>query len=387
MKMKLVLKDDEPVYQHARRISPSEKEIVNRQIDEWIENGIVQPSTSDYASPIVLVRKKNRSYRLCVDYRTLNKKIVKDCYPLPLIEDLLDALQRARVFSTLDLRDGFFYVDIDKSSRKYTAFIVPDGHYEFCKVPFGLCNSPAIIQRFINMVFKKLIQEDVVLTYMDDLIIPSIDMKGGLKQLRKVLEVAGRARLNINWRKCNLLRADVEFLGHRVGNGCVRPSSSKVDAVQRFPIPTNVRQVQSFLGLSGYFWKFIPEYSKIARPLTNLLKSNVDFQFGNAEEEAVNRLKIMLTREPVLALYRVAAETQLHTDASKHGFGATLLQRGIKDQCFHPVYYASGTTTAAEEKYASYHLEVLSIVKALKKFRSYLLGIPFTIVTDCRAFT
>lgn len=387
IRMKILLKDDEPIYQRARRMSPGEREVVNTQIHEWIERGIVRASTSDYASPVVLVRKKNGSHRLCVDYRALNKKIIKDRYPLPLIDDQLDALQGARVFSTLDLQDGFFHVELDESSRKYTAFIVPDGHYEFCRVPFGLCNSPAVFQRFINTTFKELIREGIALAYMDDLIVPSLDLNDGLDRLRKVLNVTSRSGLNINWKKCNFLQTKVEFLGHQIEDGCVRPSSGKVDAVRRFPDPVNVRQVQSFLGLSGYFRKFVPGYSKIARPLTNLLKADAEFRFEDTERNAFEQLKMALTKEPVLSLYRSGAETQLHTDASQQGYGAILLQRGSEDQCFHPVYYASGTTTPAEKKYASYDLEVLAIVKALKKFRSYLLGIPFTIVTDCRAFT
>lgn len=173
------MRDDEPIYQRARRLSASEKEIVNAEINEWIRDGIVQSSVSDYASPVVLAKKKDGSLRLCVDYRQLNKKIFKDRYPLPLIEDQLDSLQEAKLFSTLDLKNGFFHVSIDEQSRKYTAFIVPDGYYECLRVPFGLCNSPASFQRFINIVFKDLIREKVVLTYLDDLIIPSTDYKSG----------------------------------------------------------------------------------------------------------------------------------------------------------------------------------------------------------------
>jgi len=174
--MSIVLKDEEPVYQRARRLAPIEREKVNEHISEWIRDGIAQPSLSDYASPVVLVEKKDGSTRLCVDYRQLNKKIVRDRYPLPLIEDQLDLLQNARYFSTLDLKNGFFYVPLDKDSIKYTAFIVPDGHYEFLKVPFGLCNSPSVFQRFINNIFKNAIREKIVLTYLDDLIIPSVDV-------------------------------------------------------------------------------------------------------------------------------------------------------------------------------------------------------------------
>ncbi|XP_043496455.1 uncharacterized protein LOC122520459 [Polistes fuscatus] len=331
VKMSIVVKDNEPVYQRARRLSQSQKDIVNQQIQEWMEEGIVQPSLSEYASPIVLVEKRDGSFRLCVDYRKLNQKIVKDRYPLPLIEDQLDQLQGANYFSTLDLKNGFFHVSIEEESRKYTAFIVPDGHYEFLKVPFGLCNSPSVFQKYINAVFRDLTRQKIVLTYLDDLIIPSINSDDGLERLKIVLDTASQAGLQI-------------------------------------------------------FRKFIPHYSLIARPLTDLLKLDAKFTFGEEQENAFIQLKEILVEKPVLSLYRVGAETQLHTDASMHGYGAILLQKSEKDNAWHPIFYASGKTTPAEKKYRSYELEVLAIIKALKKFRVYLLGISFKIITDCRAF-
>lgn len=356
------------------------------KVDEWIRGGIVQPSLPEYASPVVLAKKKDGLLRLCVDYRQLNKKIIKDRYPLPLVEEQLDLLQGAKYFTTLDLKNGFFHVPMDEQSRKFTAFIVPDGHYEFLRVPFGLCNSPAIFQRFINIVFKKLIQDKVILTYMDDLIISSIDCETGVEGLRTTLKVASKAGLVINWRKCQFLQERVEFLGHVIENGHVSPSERKTEAVRKFPKPSSVKQVQSFLGLSGYFRKFIPRYSTIARPLIDLLKANSKFEFGEKERESFTRLQEILCNSPILSLYTIGAETELHTDASMHGYGAILLQRGRSDNAMHPVYYSSDKTTPAEERYTSYELEVLAIVKALKKFRIYLLGIPFKIVTDCRAF-
>lgn len=387
VRMTIVLKDDEPVYQKARRLPQVERDVVNAQIRDWEEQGIVRPSNSEFASPIVLVGKKDGSRRLCVDYRMLNKKIIRDRYPLPLIEDQLDQLQGAKIFSTLDLKNGFFHVRMDESSIKYTSFVVPDGQYEFLRVPFGLCNSPSVFQRFINAVFRELVGKGIVLIYMDDLIVLSNDETTGLKNLRIVLEVAGQAGLSINWKKCCFLQRKVEFLGHIVEDGTIRPSERKVKAVMCFPEPQNIRQVQAFLGLSGYFRKFIREYSRIARPLSNLLRANAVYQFGDIEKNAFRQLKIALSERPVLHLYRPGAETELHTDASKHGYGAILLQRNAEDQFLHPVYYASGKTTPAEERYTSYELEVLAIVRALKRFRVYLLGIPFKIVTDCRAFS
>ncbi|XP_076638793.1 uncharacterized protein LOC143350658 [Colletes latitarsis] len=386
VEMAIILKDEEPVYQRARRLSAVERDEVNAHIREWLRDGIIQPSLSDFASPVVLVRKKVGSSRLCVDYRQLNRKVIKDRYPLPLIDDQLDALQGARVYSTLDLKNGFFHVAIKPESRKYTAFIVPDGQYEFLRVPFGLCNSPALFQKFINTVFRTLINEKVMLTYLDDLIVPSVDIESGLEKLYRVLETASEVGLVINWKKCQLLQTKVEFLGHLIENQTVRPSELKTRAVAAFRRPTSTREVQSFLGLTGYFRKFVSHYSLIARPLTDLLKSGEKFRFESEHLLAFEQLKQALANKPVLKLYRVGVETELHTDASKFGFGSILLQRDSVDGALHPVYYASGKTSTAEANYTSYELECLAIIKSLRKFRVYLLGIPFKIVTDCRAF-
>lgn len=225
-----------------------------------------------------------------------------------------------------------------------------------------------------------------MLTYLDDLIIPSGDRDTGIRNLEIVLKIASEAGLIINWEKCCFLQSKIEFLGHIVENGQVYPSIHKVEAVRKFPELTNVKQVQSFLGLSGYFRKFIPNYSIIARPLSNLLKSNTKFQFAAKEKEAFIHLKEVLCNKPVLHLYKLGAQTELHTDASADGYGAILMQKGDDDK-FHPVYYSSGKTTPAEQRYTSYELEVLAIVKALVKFRVYLLSIVFKIVTDCSAFS
>lgn len=243
IKMRLVLKDEEPVYQRAHRLSPFEKDEVKSHIRELLQDNIIQPSLSGYASPVVLVKKKDGSTRLCTDYRKINAKIVKDRYPLPLIDDQLDALKGARIFSTLDLKNGFFHVPLEIESRKYTAFITPDGHYEFLYAPFGLCNSPAVFSRYIKAAFRDLIEERVVLVYMDDFVIPSANYEDNLKRLEDVLRVAAQYGLNINWRKCSFLRTKIEYLGHIVEDGSIRPSERKTEAVTKFPQPTNVKQV------------------------------------------------------------------------------------------------------------------------------------------------
>ncbi|GFV96508.1 retrovirus-related Pol polyprotein from transposon 17.6 [Trichonephila clavipes] len=383
--MRIILKDDIPVYQPARRLSFSENQDVNKQIDEWLEQGIVRPSSSEYASPIVLVKKKDGTTRLCVDYRRLNRKLVKDRFPLPLIEDVLDRLQGAKVYTTLDLKNGFFHVDVNEDCKHLTSFVVPDGQFEFNKVPFCLSTSPSVFQRYVYSIFRELMQKSIVIIYMDDLVIPAKDEKEGLEKLREVLEVASKYGLEMKFKKCQFLRRKVEFLGHVVENGTIRPSIAKTIAVKKFPVPTTVKQVQSFLGLTGYFRKFIPAYSQIAKPLSDLTRKDNPFMFDQPQMEAFEKLKKLLTESPVLSIFQQGRTTELHTDASQQGYCAVLLQEA-EDGKLHPVHYMSQKTTPAEEKYSSYELEVLAVVNALKKFRTYLLGNHFKIITDCSAF-
>lgn len=346
----------------------------------------MRPCFSEYASPIVLVSKKDGSKRICIDYRRLNAKIVKDRYPLPLIEDQVQKLNSSKVFCTIDLRNGFFHVPVEDSSRKYTAFITQSGTYEFLKTPFGLCNAPAVFQRFINCIFHELIKNKMVLAYMDDLIIPGRSEIECLTNLKKVLQLSAEYGLEINWKKCQFLTTKVEYLGTIIENGKMTPSEDKIMAVKKMKNPTNIKQLQRFLGLTGYFRKYIENYALIAKPLTNLLRKNNDFNLGSEEIKAIDELKLRLSNKPVLDLFQSEKETELHTDASKDGLAAILQQRNCEDLHLHPVYYLSKKTTEAEEKLTSYELEVLAIVYALQKLRLFLIGIEFKIVTDCKAF-
>ncbi|GFV85430.1 retrovirus-related Pol polyprotein from transposon 17.6 [Trichonephila clavipes] len=385
LKMTILLSDDIPVSQRSRRLPFVEQKIVENQIQEWLNTNIIKPSCSDYAAPIVLCKKKNGEHRLCVDYRNLNRKMIKDKFPLPLIEEVLDKLENSKVYTSLDLKNGFFHVPMDPNSTKYTSFVTHEGQYEFLRVPFGLSNSPSVFQRFIYTVFRKLIRDNILIVYMDDLLIPSQNEAEGLNKLRLVLQTAADFGLELNLKKCNFLQRKIEFLGYIIENGTIKPSPSTTQAVQNFPQPQTPRQLQSFIGLTSYFRKFIPNYARIARPFSDLLRDNVKFKFGPTEIASFQELKNILSENPVLHVFQQGYPLELHTDASSLGFGAVLLQKS-DDGLFHPIPYFSRKTTVQQEKYSSYELEVLAIIEALKKFRSYLLGTKFKIITDCDAF-
>lgn len=322
IKMKIVLKDEEPIYSSPRRLSIEEKQIVEKQMQEWLNEEIIRESCSDFSSPIVLVKKKNGETRICCDFRRINKKIVKDRFPLPLIEDVLDRLQGAKYFTTIDLRNGFFHVSVSEESSKYTSFVTHNGQYEFLKCPFGLCNSPAVFQRYISHIFRDLSNKNIAMYYMDDIVIFRSTEREGVKNLEIDLDVARNYGLDIKKEKCQFLKKRITFLGYIIEDGKVKPSEEKAAAIRNFPEPTTLKQIQSFLGLTGYFRKFIPGYSIVAKPLSNLLRKEQIFMFGIEQKSAINVLKDMLCNEPVIHLYHQDRETQVHTDASKHGYGA-----------------------------------------------------------------
>lgn len=214
--MKIVLTDDEPVYQTPRRMSLKENAIIEQQIENWLRDGVIRPSYSDYASPVVVVAKKDGSPRLCINFKKLNEKMLRDRYPLPLIEDQIDHLRGSGIYTTLDLKDGFFHVQVEEASRKYTSFVVPSGQYEFNRVPFGLSNAPSVFQRYIHNIFRPLLLDNIVLIYMDDIVILSKNEEQAVERLRLVLFTAAEYGLIIRWRKCQFLQKRIDYLGYEV---------------------------------------------------------------------------------------------------------------------------------------------------------------------------
>lgn len=382
--IKIQLQDSNPVVYRPYRLSFSEREKVREMVGDLLQNDIIQESQSDYASPILLVKKKNGEQRLCIDYRALNNKTTKDKYPLPIIDDQISILSGNKYFTTLDLASGYYQIPVAESSKHLTAFVTPDGHYEFKRMPFGLANAPAVFQRMINKILGAR-RFTYALAYMDDLLIPSATINEGFERLEEVLQLLQQAGLTLKLQKCSFFDETIEYLGYEISASGIRPSERKILAVKDFPAPRNVHEVRQFLGLASYFRKFVKGFGEIARPLTNLLKKNSVWQWTVTEIDAFNSLKSKLVDRPVLALYDPKLETELHTDASSLGLGGILMQWQGNPRTLKPVAYFSRQTTPEERHMHSYELETLAVVCSLKKFRVYLLGINFTVFTDCNA--
>ena len=378
--LKIRLKTNKIINYRPYRLAPIEREKVKQIIDDLLKKGIIQESESEYASPILLVKKKDGSDRLCIDYRALNQIIEKERYPLPLIEDQIDRLGKAKYYIAIDMKNGFYQIAIEPQSTKYTAFVTPDGHFEFLKMPFGICNGPSVFQKAITKAVKDL---KFILVYIDDLLIPFSTISEGLDYLDQTLNALSNAGFTINLSKCNFFETSIEYLGRIISQEGVKPSNKKVSALVNSPTPTNVRQVRQFMGLASYFRRFIPEFASRTASITKLVKNDQKWEWGPEQEIARDYILTHLTREPLLSIFNPDLPTELHTDASAIGFGAILLQKN--DSLNRVVAYYSKRTSPCESRYHSYELETLAVYNALKHFRVYLLGITFKIITDCNA--
>lgn len=359
--MHIRLNSDAPVYYRPYKLSFNEKLRVREIINDLLAKGIIRESESAYASPILLIKKKDGTDRMCVDFRALNRITIKDRYPLPLIEDHIDRLGKGKYFTTLDIASGFHEIRLDNASIPLTGFVTPEGHYEYMKMPFGLANAPVVFQRIISNTLRSFINNGTVMVYIDDVLLVSNSIDGGLQSLRDVLRTLSDAGFSLNMKKCSFLGTEIEYLGRVISNGKVRPSKSKITALVNSPVPENTRQVRQLLGLAGYFRKYIENYALKTLCIARLTKKDVDFKWGEEQDQA----RKCLTSEPILAIFDPDLETEVHTDASSRGYGAVLLQIGMDGRKSVVAYY-SQVTHGAEVRYHSYELETLAVVKALR---------------------
>ncbi|KAK3097999.1 hypothetical protein FSP39_015198 [Pinctada imbricata] len=384
VKHKIQTGDALPIKQPVRRTPIGFKDEEKDHLESLIKSGIVVPSQSEWASPVVLVRKKDGGVRWCIDYRKVNSVTTKDSYPLPNIEECIDTLAGATVFSTIDLQQGYHQIEVDPDDRLKTAFITRYGLFEYTRMPFGLCGAPGTFQRAMEFVLRGL-QWDKVLIYLDDVIIASKGVEEHLVHLTEVFNRFRDSDLKLKPSKCSFFQEKVLFLGHIISKEGVETNPDLTKVVKEWPIPTKVKDVQSFLGLTNYYRRFVDGYAQIAEPLYRLVNKNTAFIWGRDQQAAFEELKLKLTSPPILAFPLPEALFILDTDASNFSIGAVLSQLQNGEE--RVISYASKRLEPRQERYCVTRRELLAVVNFTEKFKHYLLGRRFIIRTDHGSLT
>ena len=371
--------DAAPIHQGPRRLPMTKREVADKEVQRMLDMGVIRPSNSPWSSPIVLAAKKGGDVRFCIDFRKVNAVTRKDSFPLPRIDDSLSKLGGSSWFSTMDLASGYWQVAMDPEDAEKTAFITENGLYEFNVLPFGLCNAGATFQRLMQLALSGLTWEQV-LVYIDDLIVHSKSFEEHLSHLKQVFDKLAAAGLKMSPKKCDFFRREVVFLGHIVSEEGVRTDPSKIAAVYEWPQPTKLKEVQAFLGLCGYYRKFIRGFSAIAQPLYRLTQKDQKFIWEDDCQEAFDTLKTAMTSTPILAYPRSEGSFVLDTDASNCAVGAVLSQ--IQDGEERVILYFSKSLSKTERNYCVTRRELLAVVLGIQHCHHYLLGNHFKVRTD-----
>lgn len=379
---RIELKDNTPNKQSAYRQSPLKQAAVSQNTKTLLKRGLIERSNSPWSSPVVLVPKPHveNQWRMCIDFRKLNAQTKKDAYPIPLIEQCLDTCKDADYFTLIDIKDAFHHIPMDESSKPLTAFVTPDGLFQWKYMPFGLTNAPATFQRYVDSKLQGLLGKCCTAFFDDCLVYTTGSLEQHMKDVESVLARLTEARLEASLTKCKFAYQELLFIGHLISKGRVKPDPLKVRAVQDFPIPKNLSELRSFLGLMNYYHRFIQDYARIALPLYYLTRKGVKYEWSGVCDTAFNRLKKALLSAPCLRTPNFRAPFVLQTDASKEGIAGVLTQEFDGEE--HPIAYISRQLNKAEKNYSGTELECLAVVWSIGQFEHYLLDAPFTLVTD-----
>lgn len=374
--------DTLPIKQRHYPISPAVQDKMYAELDRMLQLGVIEESQSPWNSPVSLLYKASTGkVRLVLDARALNNVTIKDAYPMPNIEGILSRLDQTYYISSIDLKDAFWQVELATNSREKTAFSVPGRpHYQFTRMPFGLCNSAQSMCRLMDQVIPSHLR-DHIFVYIDDLLVVSTDLDTHLERLRAVAENLRDANLTINVSKSKFLMKSIRYLGHIVGGGTIRADPGRVSAIVDYPAPATTRQIRSFLGLAGWYQRYIANYSTIVSPITDLLRGKGRFSWTTEAQEAFDELKTMMTTAPVLRHPDFSRPFTIQCDASQVGIGSVLFQNDDEGN-EHPIAFMSKKLNAAQRNYSVTELECLAAVTAIKRFRGYVEGMKFKVITD-----
>ncbi|MCG8044919.1 MAG: RNase H-like domain-containing protein [Candidatus Thiodiazotropha endolucinida] len=401
VKHTIKLTDETPFKEPYRRIPPGLFEEVRMHLKEMLDAGAIRESESPYSSNVVLVRKKDGSLRFCIDFRKLNNRTIRDSYSLPRIDDTIDTLMGAKYFTKLDLRSGYWQVEMEEADKPKTAFTVGNlGFYECNRMAFGLTNAPATFQRLMERCMGELNLKECLI-FLDDILVYSQNFQEHLERLEAVFSRLKQHGLKLKPSKCEFFKTKVKYLGHVVSESGVQTDPDKISALATWPEPDNVKALRSFLGFTGYYRRFIKDYARIVKPLNDLLvghstndciskknkkKKFASWQWGEAQVLAFNTLKEKLSSPPVLAYADFSKPFILHTDASSEGLGAVLYQ--VQDGHKKVIAYASRGLRNSEKHYPAHKLEFLCLKWSVTdKFHDYLYGNQFEVITDNNPLT
>merc|ERR1711911_534299 len=368
-----------PIYIPKYRTPHSQQIKMEQEINKLEEQNIIEPSMSPWSFPLISVPKKDGGRRLCVDFRKLNSLTPDDKYPMPHLADLINSVGKSKFFSNMDLMMGFHQIPLSEKSKQYTAFSTNDGLYHYTKILMGLKSAPQTFVRLMNQVFKGLLGK-IIHVYMDDFVVTGNTFQEHLSNIRLVLERLRDANLKLKLSKCFFLKKQCNFLGHTLSADGVKVNEDKIKSINNFQHPTNVKSVRSFLGLAGFYRKFIKNFATIASPITDLLKEKTEFIWGPEQENAFQILKTRLTQAPILTFPNFNLPFYLYTDASGVGIGSALMQK--IDNKLKVIGYHSRKLSGAEKNYGITELECLAVIDSLRHFRYIIFGYHVTVVTD-----
>ena len=380
-----------PIKHMPRRMNPGKELQVRQHVEQMLANGIIEEANSPWSAPVVMARKKDGSWRFCVDYRALNAVMKKESYPLPQIDDTLDALGfgGGKIFSSLDVASGYWHIPIENVDKEKTAFTTNAGTYQFCVVPFGLTGAPGAFCRAMNATLKDYMWK-FCLVFVDDIIVWSKTWAEHKQHLAAIFSKLHEQGFQLKLSKCQFFQTKIEFLGFVIEEGRITVDPKKVSAIADLDPPLDLKSLQRFLGMTGWYRRFVKDYAMKAAPLTDLMKKDQDGKYeihivGSEQNLAFESLKKSLTEYPIVRLPDFTKPFVLITDASGYATGAMLAQE--HDGFEHPVHYFSKVLLESQRKKPSYNLEVLALVRALRYFKHYLEFSEVLLVTDCRALS